>query len=169
MLALKAGASETYGDRRRDSLIPEIPRGMQPGLLSSSHCGRWIGAHQWLAELISVLNCSTLLWLLNVRESAGLKCSLQVYCWLCWCMIRDSLTFLQTSTHQSQNTATLTGMLRYSQASMFNSRSLLNKNTMDQSLFQQWFKRRLLRSAYEVVAKKVVGRGDFSENIPSAG
>lgn len=27
---------------------------MQPGPLSSSHCGRWIGAHQWLAELISL-------------------------------------------------------------------------------------------------------------------
>lgn len=54
MLAPKVGASEPYGDRRRDSLIPEIPRGMQPGLLSSSHCGRWIGAHQWLAERISL-------------------------------------------------------------------------------------------------------------------
>lgn len=32
----------------------KIPSGMQPGLLSSSHCGRWMGAHQWLAELISL-------------------------------------------------------------------------------------------------------------------
>ncbi|CAB1444816.1 unnamed protein product [Pleuronectes platessa] len=54
MLAPKAGAPEPHGDTGRDSLIPEIPCGMQPGPISSSHCGRWIRAHQWLAETISL-------------------------------------------------------------------------------------------------------------------
>lgn len=30
----------------------EIPGDVQPGRLSCSHCGRWIGAHQWLLEVI---------------------------------------------------------------------------------------------------------------------
>lgn len=90
-LTLKVRGSQPYLDRRRDSLIPEIPRGMQPGPVSSSRCGRWIGAHQWLAELIST-NCSTLLELLSVREGAGLKRFLQVYCLLCWCMMGESQT-----------------------------------------------------------------------------
>lgn len=59
MLSAKARASEPYRDRRRDSLISEIPRGMQPGLLSFSRCGRWIGAHQWLTELISLAELET--------------------------------------------------------------------------------------------------------------
>lgn len=77
MLDPKAGASEPCEDGR-DSLIPEIPSGMQAGPVSSSHCGHWIRAHQWLAQLINT-NCSKLLEMLNVRESAGLKSSLQIY------------------------------------------------------------------------------------------
>lgn len=61
---------------------------MQPGLLSSSHCGRWIRAHQWLAELITqhklfhtteVLECA---WVgrLNVF-SAGLLLTLLMHDW----------------------------------------------------------------------------------------
>ena len=88
MLDPKAGASEPYEDRR-DSVIPEIPSGMQAGPVSSSHCGHWIGAHQWPAQLINT-NCSKLLEMLNVRESAGLKSSLQIYGWLCHSMIGES-------------------------------------------------------------------------------
>lgn len=50
----RAVASEPYGDRGRDSLILEIPRGMQTGPLSSRCCGRWNGAHQWLEELMGL-------------------------------------------------------------------------------------------------------------------
>lgn len=69
----------------------------QKSPVACSRRGRgWMEAHQRLAELIILTELQTVphcwLGLLNVRECAGLKCSLQVYCWLYWCMNEDSPT-----------------------------------------------------------------------------
>lgn len=89
-----------------------------PGWLSRSRCGCWIGARQWLLELIGRTNasCSAAPALLNVREHLGLRCTLQVY----RCIIGDSNhRALWLGTIPSPNTAVLNGKISLQRCCLF--------------------------------------------------
>lgn len=130
---------------RRDSLIPEIPSGMQPGLLSCSHCSRWIRAHQWLLELIilpehkqfhnnGAAECA---WVRRLKVfTAGLLLALP----------RHDGGFI----HHGFQSEDICIKWKHFAPFHFSTNALQNKSNIGPSFFQQWFQRLVLRSAFEV-------------------